>query len=155
MTQEFPMRVRIFALFLGALSLSALNPVDAASTTTVSRDAPYLASVKAKVKAKDFAGALAALKPMLETHHHADVYNLMGFSLRKSGDIKQGGAFYVKALELDPYHRGALEYQGQMFVELGQITKAKANLKRLVALCPSGCEEREDLAKAIKLGGKK
>jgi predicted Zn-dependent protease len=135
-------------LMLTSLIISAGSAL-AASTTTISRDAPDLTSVKAKVKAKDFTGALLELKPMLETHHHADVYNLMGFSLRKTGDLKQGGEFYVKALELDPYHRGALEYQGQMFVELGQMTKAKANLKRLVALCPSGCEEREDLEQAI------
>jgi tetratricopeptide (TPR) repeat protein len=120
-----------------------------ASTTTISRDAPDLTAVKALVKAKDYQGALTVLKPFLETHHHADVYNLMGFSLRKTGDVKQGGAFYVKALELDPKHKGALEYQGQMFVELGEMDKAKANLKRLVTLCPKGCEEREDLEKAI------
>ena len=30
-----------------------------------------------------------------------------------------------------------------------QIDKAKANLARLVTLCPQGCEEREDLEKAI------
>jgi Flp pilus assembly protein TadD len=121
----------------------------AASTTTISRDAPDLTSVKAKVKAKDFAGALAELKPMLDTTHHADVYNLMGFSLRKTGDVKQGGEFYAKALELDPKHKGALEYQGQMFVELGDMAKAQANLKRLAVLCPKGCEERSDLADAI------
>jgi tetratricopeptide (TPR) repeat protein len=133
----------VISMVVGAVS------ADAASTTSISRDAPDLTSVKAKVKAKDFTGALAELKPMLETHHHADLYNLMGFSLRKTGDIKQGGEFYVKALELDPYHRGALEYQGQMFVELGQVAKAKANLKRLAALCPKGCEERQDLEEAI------
>jgi tetratricopeptide (TPR) repeat protein len=142
------------AVLASALTL-CMTSVFAASTTTVSRDAPDLTSVKAKVKAKDFPGALAELKPMLETHHHADVYNLMGFSLRKSGDVKQGGEYYIKALDLDPFHRGALEYQGQMFVELGQIAKAKANLKRLVALCPSGCEEREDLETAIAKGAQK
>jgi tetratricopeptide (TPR) repeat protein len=143
----FWMMTKILALCVGfALVTSTAN---AASTTSISRDAPDLTSVKAKVKAKDYVGALAELKPMLETHHHADVYNLMGFSLRKTGDIKQGGEFYVKALDLDPNHLGALEYQGQMFVELGQLAKAKTNLKRLVALCPSGCEEREDLEKAI------
>ena len=44
---------------------------------------------------------------------------------------------------------GALEYQGKMFVEMGGMAKAKANLATLVKLCPSGCEERENLEKAI------
>lgn len=143
------MTVRVLKSMLFATALCAAPAVFAASTTTISRDAPDLASVKAKVKAKDFAGALAELKPMLDTHHHADVYNLIGFSLRKTGDVKRGGEYYAKALELDPKHKGALEYQGQMFVELGDMAKAKANLKRLATLCPKGCEERDDLAKAI------
>ncbi len=63
--------------------------------------------------------------------------------------MKQAATFYAKALDFDPNHKGALEYQGELFVELGQIDKAKANLARLVRLCPQGCEEREDLEKAI------
>ena len=53
------------------------------------------------------------------------------------------------ALDFNPDHKGALEYQGEMYVELGQLDKAKANLAKLVKLCPDGCEEREDLEKAI------
>jgi len=101
------------------------------------------------VKAKDFKGAIEELTPMLQTHQHADVYNLLGFSYRKSGDYKQAATFYAKALDFDSDHLGALEYQGEMFVELGQIDRAKANLAKLVKLCPYGCEEREDLEKAI------
>jgi tetratricopeptide (TPR) repeat protein len=115
----------------------------------ISKDAPDLTSPRAKIKAKDFTGALAELTPMLATVQHADVYNLVGFSHRKSGDLKQAATFYAKALDFDANHKGALEYQGEMFVELGQVDKAKANLTKLVALCPTGCEEREDLEKAI------
>jgi tetratricopeptide (TPR) repeat protein len=115
----------------------------------ISKDAPDLASARAKIKAKDFKGAIAELEPMLITHQHADLYNLLGFSLRKSGNITLGATFYSKALDFDPDHKGALEYQGEMFVELGQIDKAKANLVKLVKLCPQGCEEREDLEKVI------
>lgn len=135
---------------LTACSLLALLGAGAAAVdTNVSTDAPDLASVRAKIKAKDYKAAIAELTPMLDTHQHADVYNLLGFSLRKSGDMGQAATFYAKALDFDINHKGALEYQGEMFVELGQIEKAKANLSRLVALCPQGCEEREDLEKAI------
>ncbi|NJL16993.1 MAG: hypothetical protein HC938_07165 [Nitrospira sp.] len=37
--------------------------------------------------------------------------------------------FYAKALDFDPNHKGALEYQGELFVELGQVDKAKRNAK--------------------------
>jgi Flp pilus assembly protein TadD len=115
----------------------------------ISKDAPDLTSPRAKIKAKDFAGAITELTPLLATNQHADIYNLLGFSYRKSGDLKWAATYYGKALDFDPNHKGALEYQGEMFVELGQIDKAKANLAKLVALCPAGCEEREDLEKAI------
>jgi len=134
------------ALLLGCAAL----PASAFAVDNVtSKDAPDLTSVRAKIKAKDFKGALAELTPMLVTYQHADVYNLMGFSLRKTGDQKQAYTFYQKALDFDPDHKGALEYEGELFVEMGQIDKAKANLAHLVKLCPTGCEEREDLEKAI------
>jgi tetratricopeptide (TPR) repeat protein len=114
-----------------------------------SRDAPDLTSVRAKIKAKDFKAALAELTPMLETHQHADVYNLMGFSLRKTGDYKQAYTFYRKALEFDPEHKGALEYLGELYVETGEIDKARQNVVLLKKLCPGGCEELADLEKAV------
>ena len=101
--------------------------------------------MRAKIKAKDFKAALAELTPMLETHQHADVYNLMGFSLRKTGDYKQAYTFYRKALEFDPEHKGALEYLGELYVETGQIDKARENVALLKKLCPGGCEELADL----------
>jgi tetratricopeptide (TPR) repeat protein len=115
-----------------------------------SKDAPDLASVRAKLKAKDYKAALAELTPMLDTYQHADVYNLMGFSLRKTGDQKQAFTYYRKALDFDPQHKGALEYLGELYVETGQIEKAKANAEQLKKLCPAGCEELADLQEAIE-----
>ena len=86
---------------------------------------------------------------MLATHQHADVYNLMGFSLRKTGDYKQAYTFYRKALDFNPEHKGALEYLGELYVETGQVEKARENVVLLKKLCPGGCEELEDLEQAI------
>jgi tetratricopeptide (TPR) repeat protein len=124
-----------------------------AAGTVLSKDAPDLTSIKAKVKAKDYAGALAEVKPLIETHENADVYNFYAFASRKTGDRKTAITYYAKALDYDPNHLGALEYQGEMFVEMGEMRKAQTNLAKLVTLCPSGCEEREDLEKAIKAAG--
>lgn len=57
--------------------------------------------------------------------------------------------YYRKALDIDPGHKGALEYQGELYVELGQIDKATENLEKLNRICSSGCEEQEDLKAAI------
>ena len=130
---------------IAGLGLSPARAVDNMTST----DAPDLTSVRAKIKAKDYKAALAELTPMLATYQHADVYNLMGFSLRKTGDYKQAYTFYRKALDFDPEHKGALEYLGELYVETGQLDKAKENVVLLKKLCPSGCEELADLEKAI------
>jgi tetratricopeptide (TPR) repeat protein len=106
--------------------------------------------VRATIKAKDFKGALSQLWTIIDQGvQHADVYNLLGFSLRKTGDYKQALTYYKKALDFDPDHKGAHEYLGELYVETGQLLKAEEHLAILVKLCPQGCEEREDLAKAI------
>ena len=138
-------------LWLSAVLVAASFAAPAALAVDVvtSRDAPDLTSVRAKIKAKDFKAALAELTPMLATNQHADVYNLMGFSLRKTGDYKQAYTFYRKALDFDPEHKGALEYLGELYVETGEIEKAKQNVVLLKKLCPEGCEELADLEKAV------
>jgi tetratricopeptide (TPR) repeat protein len=151
------MRPSALCLLLSTmLAGAALGATGALAVDNItSRDAPDLTSVRAKIKAKDFKAALAELTPMLATHQHADVYNLMGFSLRKTGDYQQAYTFYRKALDFDPDHKGALEYLGELYVETGQIDKAKENVVRLKQLCPSGCEELADLENAISATGPK
>jgi Flp pilus assembly protein TadD len=118
--------------------------------TSQTRDAPDLTAVRAKIKAKDWTGAITDLNELIDKGtQHADVYNLLGFSLRNSGDLKGAQTFYKKALEFDPDHKGALEYQGELYVMLRDLTKARENVARLMKLCPQGCEELEDLQKAI------
>lgn len=137
-----------------ALLINALSTGAGAVDNLTSRDAPDLTSVRAKIKAKDYSGALTELNGIAQTFQHPDVYNLMGFSLRKSGDRAQAFTFYAKALDFNPDHLGALEYQGELFVETGQLDKARANRARLQRLCPSGCEELSDLEEAIEKASK-
>jgi Flp pilus assembly protein TadD len=114
-----------------------------------SNDAVDLTSVRAKIKAKDYTAALAELRDLAEDTQQADVYNLLGFTLRKTGDFKTSLTYYTKALELAPEHKAAREYLGELYVETGNIEKAKEQLAILAKLCPGGCEERDDLQKAI------
>ncbi len=146
--------MRRSALWLSVLLVAGSATGTLAVDVVSSRDAPDLASVRAKIKAKDYKAALAELTPMLATQQHADVYNLMGFSLRKTGDTKQAYTFYRKALDFDPEHKGALEYLGELYVETGEIEKARQNVALLKQLCPSGCEELTDLEQAIAGGAK-
>jgi tetratricopeptide (TPR) repeat protein len=125
------------------------SPVALAVDTISSNDAPDLAAVRAKIKVKDYQGALSELRTVVNTYQHADVYSLMGFSLRKTGDYTNALTFYKKALDFDADHKGAHEYLGELYVETGQLQQAKEQLATLEKLCPQGCEEREDLEIAI------
>src|SRR3954453_16292129 len=115
-----------------------------------SSDAVDLASVRAKIKAKDYTAALQELRDLAEDTQQADVYNLLGFTLRKTGDYATALTYYTKALELEPDHKAAREYLGELFVETGKLDQAKEQLAALARLCPNGCEERDDLQKVIQ-----
>jgi tetratricopeptide (TPR) repeat protein len=133
-----------FALLAGT-GLCPANAVDNMSST----DAPDLTAVRAKIAARDYAGALAQLRDLADDVQNADVYNLMGFTLRKTGDFKTSLTYYTKAIEMVPDHKAAREYLGELYVETGNMEKAKEQLAVLAKLCPGGCEEREDLQKVI------
>jgi tetratricopeptide (TPR) repeat protein len=125
------------------------GPVRAADTGG-STDTPDLVHARGELKAKQYAAALADLKVLVVKNPTADVYSLLGHALWKTGDPTQGMIYYNKALAMNPSHKGALEYQGELFVELGQLDKANENLARLKHLCWLGCEEASDLKEAIE-----
>ena len=140
-------------LIAGGVFVLVVAPVHAVDNITTT-DAPDLTAVRAKVKAKEWKAAIADLNGMIDKGvQHADVYNLLGFSLRKSGDLKTAYTFYKKALDFDPEHKGALEYLGELYVQTGELAKAREHVVLLTKLCPQGCEELEDLQKALAQAG--
>ena len=146
----------LLALRLAAVPATAIVGSSAAFAVDNmnSTDAPDLTSVRAKIKATDYRGAFAELKTIADTNQHADVYSLMGFSLRKLGDCPTALTFYKKALDFDTNHKGAREYLGELYVDMGDLPKAREQLAVLTSLCPQGCEEREDLEKVLAKSAK-
>ena len=105
---------------------------------------------KKLIKKEKYKRAINKLeKAMRDEPDNADIYNYLGFAHRKSGNYEESGTHYQKALSLDPNHKLALEYQGELFLTLNDLVSAQANLAQLANLCPRGCDERDDLAKAI------
>lgn len=130
------------------MGMGPASAVDTVSDTT----APDLTAVRAKIKAKDWKPALAELMTISNTAQHADVYNLLGFVNRNLGAHKTALTWYKKALDFDPDHKGAHEYLGELYVKTGDMAQARRHETVLVGLCPKGCEELEDLRKAIAMG---
>ncbi len=81
---------------------------------------------------------------------NADIQNYLGFVSRKMDQLGKSDAYYKKALRINPMHKGALEYQGELFLQYKNVEKAKANLKLLERICGVNCEEYKDLKKAIE-----
>ena len=108
---------------------------------------------KAAIEAGEFAAALPILTAITTAEpQNADAWNLLGFSARKTGDLEAAAIAYARALTINPDHLGALEYQGEMFLQIGRPEAARANLETLQGLC-GACEEAGDLQQAIADAG--
>jgi tetratricopeptide (TPR) repeat protein len=112
---------------------------------------PTLADVRVMIKSERWDAAIRTLKTIVaNSPNNADALNLLGYSLRKTGDHDNALGFYLKALKINPRHKGANEYLGELYMETGQLAKAQAQLEVLAKLCGNTtCEEYRDLAEAI------
>jgi tetratricopeptide (TPR) repeat protein len=123
-------------------------------------DADY-ARGKAAFDREDWAEVIESMTTVIaERPWHDDAHNLMGFAYRKLGDYDRALEAYDRALELNPHHRGALEYLGEAYLELDRPELAKDLLDRLALECQrvavgaaagawqSGCEEWQELKEA-------
>ena len=149
--QQFTVACSLMAVLL-AIGLS-LDRARAAGSTTSTDTSAALEPVRAKIKDKDWTSAIVDLRQIADRVPHADVYSLLGFAQRNAGDTAASLASYTKALALDPNHKGANEYLGELYIKTGESEKAKGQLVVLRRLCPNGCEEREDLEKDLAEAG--
>ncbi len=131
----------------------------AAGTSTTTELTPaqvktQLAKAEGLIRAENYDVAINVLKDIVDTNpREADAYNLLGFSYRKSKDYESAERNYKRALRLNPDHKGALEYSGELYLETDREGLAKQQLAKLEKLCPSGCEELDDLKRAFASGG--
>lgn len=112
---------------------------------------PPLVDARELVESEKYFDALILLKRLeQESPVNAEVHNLLGYAYRKTDEFERSMSAYEKALSLDPGHKGALEYQGELYLALGQLDKAIGNLVKLKKICPTGCSELEELENEIE-----
>jgi tetratricopeptide (TPR) repeat protein len=142
-----------FSGLLISIALLAGAPAVLAADTAPSRTtAPdKLGSVRAHIAEKRWQAAVDELKALNDTGN-ADWNNLMGYSLRKLGvpDYGEAEKFYAEALRIDPKHRGALEYSGELYLMTGNLPKAEERLATLDKVCKFSCEEYRDLKRSVE-----
>lgn len=125
-----------------------------------SGDADYAAG-RAAFEREDWSAAIGHLTLVLiRRPWHDNALTMVGHSWLELGDHDRSLAAYHEALAINPLHRGATEYLGEAYLEMGLIEEANAQLIRLVQLCndvvmafnntgwKSGCEELDELTAA-------
>ncbi len=144
------------------IALSLVSPViQAADTPSPAVEAadPFsdaMKSGRSHVKAKNWGNAVKRFESAVALNDtDADAHNMLAFSLRNKGDLDRAMKHYNIALTLDPKHKGAHEYVGQLFLKLNKLPEAEKHLVTLARLCNKKCEEYDDLAQAVAAYKKK
>ena len=131
------------------LALLLGSPVAQAAATYLDLD-EELAIAKQLIDDERYELAIDRLQEAIDSDAgNADAWNLLGYASRKQGDLEQSARAYSLALKIDPDHKDALEYQGELFLIQGHQAAAEDNLSRLKILCPDGCEQYDELLEAI------
>lgn len=117
--------------------------------TTNTGNKAYISAVK-HINQGNYSNALAALNESATRFGpHPDILTYQGFANRKLGNYDIALDYYTQALTVDASHKGANEYLGEYYVELGNIEAAKNQLATLEKICNFGCEEAEELRRWI------
>ena len=140
---------KLLAIIVLLLSMIGLS--QAADPEPAKSDPTWLTEARASIKSDNYDQAIKQLQAANETSS-ADWNNLLGYSLRKKQppDLLGAEKYYQAALKIDPRHRGALEYYGELKLMNNDLPGAEALLARLSKVCTFGCEEYSDLKEAIQ-----
>ena len=138
---------------LASLRIAALSLLLAAGASFAADIAPAndkFTPARTKIAEKNWAGAVDELKRVNDPAS-AEWNNLMGYSLRKAdaANAAEAEKHYNEALRIEPRHRGALEYSGELYLMTGNLAKAEERLAALDKACFLPCEEYTDLKKAV------
>ncbi|MDA1310912.1 MAG: tetratricopeptide repeat protein [Proteobacteria bacterium] len=142
--------IALLALFIAAVSPAWSVFAFSSGSTGSSGGDPDLRKGDAAVIEKRFDDALASYQRVISKDpENADAWSQTGFSLRKLGRVEEALDAYQHALEIDPFHLGANEYLGELYLQTDQVEKAEEMAGILRRACPTGCEELTELTDAI------
>ena len=140
----------VLALAAGpALAAGGGGGGDRSSTPEKKVDANYTLAEQ-NIDDGQYAAAIQLLeKVVAKDQKNADALNLLGYSNRQLGNNDVAMGHYEAALKLNPRHRGANEYMGELYLTLGELEKAEERLDVLDGACFFGCKEYTMLKEAI------
>jgi tetratricopeptide (TPR) repeat protein len=123
--------------------------VAAADADWAQLDPEFGAGKKALV-AEDWEGAIMTLESAaLRDPSNPDIQNYIGYAYRRLRQLGPAIGHYEQALALNPRHRSAHEHLGEAYLVLGEPATAEQHLAALEDICLIGCDEYDDLKRAI------
>ena len=132
-------------------SLAAGTSSSGGSNYSVPATSNDMRKAVAMINKENFSKALMLLeREISKDPKNADAWNLTGYASRKMGDFIASERAYDRALSINPKHKGALEYKGELYLTLNNLQGAEDMFDRLNQVCPFGCKEKKQLAAAIK-----
>ena len=142
--------VMAFVMSLVLVSaVMAAGSSSSSSSSTQRKSVDYENGVKA-VNSADYIKAIKLLSKVVAAKpKDADAWNYLGFSNRKLKRFDLALDAYQKALAINPKHRGAHEYLGELYLQTDDLANSRKHLKRLDKICFFGCDEYDDLKAAI------
>jgi Flp pilus assembly protein TadD len=111
---------------------------------------PEFAAGKKALVAEDWNAAITTLKfAALRDPRNADIQNYIGYAYRRLHQLGPAIGHYQQALMLNPRHRSAHEHLGEAYLVLGEPATTEQHLAALEDICLIGCDEYDDLKRAI------
>ena len=111
---------------------------------------PDFATGLQALAANDWNGAITALSSAaLRDTRNSDIQNHLGYAYRRLWQFDPALRHFQQALTLNPRHRSAHEHLGEVYLSLGNITKAEELVAELERICLIPCDEYDDLKRAI------
>jgi Tfp pilus assembly protein PilF len=143
--------MRNILVLMLALAINAQAPLYADGGGSANNRSSRLAPFLQLIEDGDYGTANAKLeKALAEDPGDADLLNLLAFSHRKSMHFDLALKYYQMALKIDPEHRGANEYLGELYLQMDRLDLALERLEVLDKDCFFGCEEFDELEDAIE-----
>ena len=148
--------VFIFAQYVGTSHSASSDSGSSYSYMDQYKEAKKFVERAKKLEEKDktdranklYSKALSKLQVAYKTdRNNPDILNYLGFTLRKTGKLKEAEKFYLAGLKIKPDHNGINEYLGELYVNTNRMDLAK---ERLAVLKNCNCEEYSELKELIE-----
>ncbi len=147
-TQRWILTLALMVLLLsGTAALAAGGGGGGGASSAGSTD---MRAAKVLIADQKYNEALVKLeKVVARDQDNADAWNLIGFSHRSLKNYDKAFDGYSKALAIKPRHTGAIEYLGELYLELGDLEQAEQQLAKLDDICVFGCDDYDVLKQSI------